>query len=184
VRPWTIAETKAWVRHSMREAFPRLFGENAAAAGERFYDAYRRFHLAGVQLLPDAKPMLADLSQDGPYLAVLSSKNGDLLRAEAQHLGVADYFSRLAGATDTSEDKPHALAMAHALEPGRLAAGPDVWYVGDTGLDVVCARRANCLSVLIGTLPALDGDQVHEPDLHFSTLTDFRGFVDGFRRTI
>ncbi|MGD9535822.1 MAG: HAD family hydrolase [Alphaproteobacteria bacterium] len=184
LKPWTIEQTKGWVRRSMREAFPGLFGANAEAAAARFYRAYRSLHLSNVRLMPETTALLDGLARRGAYLAVLSSKNGDLLRAEAEHLGVADYFARLGGATDTPEDKPSPLAMAHVLEPGRLAGGPDVWYVGDTGIDVVCARRAGCVSVVVGALPALDGDEAHEPDLHFSSLADLMAFVSGFGHTI
>ncbi|MSO69651.1 MAG: HAD family hydrolase [Alphaproteobacteria bacterium] len=183
-KPWTIDQTKSWVRHSMREAFPRLFGDRAEAASERFYEAYRRIHLARVQPLANAKDVLDDLVAQGLYLAVLSSKNGDLLRAEAKHLGLADYFARLVGATDTPSDKPSPVAFNHALEPSGVPAGAAVWYVGDTGLDVICARRANCVAVLVGPSPALDGDEPQEPDLNFSSLAEMRGFLTRFRRTI
>ncbi len=182
--PWTIDETKAWVRHSMREAFPRLFGSRAEAAGERFYEAYRRVHLDRIRPMAATRETLEGLVGQGLYLAVLSSKNGDLLRAEASHLGLGGYFSRLVGATDTSADKPSPVALRHALEPSGIAAGAEVWYVGDSGIDVVCARRSGCVAVLVGPAPALDGDDVLEPDLHFSSLGELRGFLSRFRRTI
>lgn len=182
--PWTIEETKAWVRHSMREAFPKLFGSHAEAAGERFYAAYRRVHLARIRPMAEAREALQELAGQGLYLAVLSSKHGDLLRAEAEHLGLAGYFGRLVGATDTPADKPSPVALSHALEPSGIPAGTGVWYVGDTGIDVVCARRSNCVAVIVGPTPALDGDQPHEPDLHFSTLGELRGFLSRFRHTI
>ncbi|MSO74877.1 MAG: HAD family hydrolase [Alphaproteobacteria bacterium] len=131
-----------------------------------------------------AKEMLDDLAEQGLYLAVLSSKNGDLLRAEARHLRFAGYFSRLVGATDTTSDKPSLIAFNHALEPSGVPAGAEVWYIGDTGLDVVCAMRSSSVAVLIGSSPAFDGDEAHEPDLHFSSLADLRGFLTRFRRTI
>jgi hypothetical protein len=33
-------------------------------------------------------------------------------------------------------------------------------------------------------LPALDGDEAHAPDLHFSSLAELMGFVTGFAHTI
>ena len=182
--PWTLDETKAWVRRSMREAFPALFGPNAEAATQRFYAAYRAMHLERVRLVGEARETLDALSAAGIYLAVLSSKNGDLLRREAQHLGVAPFFARLVGATDTPEDKPSPLALRHALAPGGLEPGGHVWYVGDTGIDVVCARRAGCVAVVIGEGPALDGDDTHEPDLQFSGLGALKDFVAAAARTI
>jgi phosphoglycolate phosphatase len=182
--PWTLDETKAWVRRSMREAFPTLFGPNAEAATQRFYAAYQAMHLERVRLMGEARETLDALSAAGIYLAVLSSKNGDLLRREAQHLGVATFFARLVGATDTPEDKPSPLALRHALAPGGFEPGEQVWYVGDTGIDVLCARRAGCVAVVIGEGPALDGDEAHEPDLQFSGLKALKEFVAAVAHTI
>lgn len=177
--PWTLAETKSWVRRSMRDSFPELFGERSRAAQRLFYDSYEDRHLRDLRLLPGARETLADLANADVYLAVVSSKNGTFVRAEAAHLGLDGYFARLVGAMDSEHDKPAREAIELALADSDVAPGPDVWYVGDTGIDVVCARNAGCRAVLIAEGEARDGDKVYEADQQVKDHAAFRGFIRG-----
>ena len=72
---------------------------------------------------------------------MISNKQGPLLRAEAAHLGWAGQFRSLVGAGDAAADKPDPAPFALALPALGLAAGPAVWYVGDTALDMQAARQ-------------------------------------------
>ena len=42
---WRFDETKARVRHSLRDSFPRLFGDRWIKARDIFYDAFERTHI-------------------------------------------------------------------------------------------------------------------------------------------
>ncbi len=77
------------------------------------------------------------------------------------------YFQHLVGAGDAALDKPHAAPMLLALEGSGIACD-EAWYVGDTALDMECARNAGCLGVLLGAR-ALDDETFARfpPDLHF-----------------
>jgi phosphoglycolate phosphatase len=102
---------------------------------------------------------------------VLSNKTGRILRLEADHLGWTRHFQRLVGAGDAQADKPDPIAMRFALE-GSGFTGADVWYVGDTALDMECAARAGCTAVLLGTLDAEDqGFAKFPPQLRFADFT-------------
>ena len=84
--PWTFEETKARVRRSMRESFPPLFGERWEEAGDYFYACFKENHLEGLTPCDGAEDMLRRLHDEGVYLGIVSNKNGDLLREEAEHL--------------------------------------------------------------------------------------------------
>ena len=47
--PWTLAETKARTRASLRDGFPRLFGERAKEAGRIFSDYFAARHLESLR---------------------------------------------------------------------------------------------------------------------------------------
>lgn len=163
---WTVAETRSRVRHSLRDSFPGLFGEAWPLARDTFYAAFAERHLAEVRLLDGAQAAL-DAAGDA-WQAVVSNKSGRFLRAEAAHLGVAGRFGMLVGAGDAAADKPDpaAIRLGLAGRPG----GTDVWYVGDTRLDMDAARAAGCLAVLVGPADH-DGGPTHcAPDLHFADL--------------
>ena len=175
--PWTFAQTKAWVRRSMRDSFPDLFGADAVQAEHLFYGHYRANHLERLTPLAGASETLAALHRDGLHLGVLSSKQGDLVRDEAEHLGWSGYFGRIVGAGDGPLDKPAPEAMALALEGAGIATGPDVWYVGDTGIDVTSARNAGCVSMIVSADPPRDGDCPREPNHQVADHAALQGFL-------
>jgi len=173
--PWSAAEVRARVRVSLRESFPAMFGARWLEARRVFYGRFHDLHLAHLKALPGAAAALARLSDDGFYLGVVSNKRGDLLRREAVHLGWDAHFSALVGAGDAVRDKPAREPIDLALSPGAISAGRAVWFVGDAGIDMACARAAGCVPVLIGPGPEREEFRDHPPEHHapdFSALLD------------
>jgi len=168
---WTLEETRARVRASARDSFPLLFGARAEEATELFYRIFEADHLAKLRAHAGATEMLEGLAGRGDiYLAVVSNKRGPILRREAAHLGWDRFFVRLVGANDATRDKPAAEAVEMALAGSGLAPGPDVWFVGDTDIDMACAVNTGCQPVLLRETPPEDGEfgpqvpRIHVPD--------------------
>ena len=168
--PWSLAEVRARVRSSARETFPRLFGKRADEAMQIFYDRFTAVHLDTLETLPGAVDLLDTLETLGIYRSVVSNKHGAFLRLEAERLGWDRRFAHLIGAGDAEEDKPSPAPIAMALEGSGISAGEAVWYVGDTLIDIECARNAGCVSVLVG-----DGHgeetAAADPDIRLSDLS-------------
>ncbi len=163
---WSRAEVLANVRKSLRDSFPVHFGDEWERARDIFYDAIHATHLDAVHPLPGTAPMLAAAA--AWPLGVVSNKQGALLRQEAAHLGLATHFRILVGAGDAVADKPSAAPLLMALQALGLPPGRDVWYVGDTAIDMEAARAAGCLAVLLGDA-AHDGGIAHcAPDMVFA----------------
>jgi phosphoglycolate phosphatase len=148
--PWTIEETRERVRLSLRESFPRIFGERWEEAQRIYLDRFRAIHLGRLTPLPGREAMLSALAADGHYLAVVSNKTGAVLRNEVAHLGWSPLFGAIVGAGDAHTDKPHRAPVELALQPSGIAPGPDVWFVGDTAVDMECALASGCIPVLLG----------------------------------
>jgi phosphoglycolate phosphatase len=148
---WTIAETRERVRLSLREAFPRIFGERWEEARDIYLDRFRAIHLERLTALPGRTELLARLSDEGIFLGVVSNKTGSLLRREADHIGWTARFGSIVGAGDAPIDKPDAAPVRLALLPSAINPGETVWLVGDTGIDMECARNASCVPVLLGS---------------------------------
>ncbi|HEY5208422.1 MAG TPA: HAD family hydrolase [Stellaceae bacterium] len=154
--PWTIAETKARTRLSLKEAFPPIFGERWEEARDHYLSHFAAIHLARIKPLPGVLAMLDGLAELGVPLAVVSNKTSATLRREAAHFGWHGRFARLVGAGDADADKPAAAPILMALAALDLKPGLDAWYVGDTALDMECAANAGCHPVLLHTEPAGD----------------------------
>jgi phosphoglycolate phosphatase len=148
--PWTLEECKARVRLSLRDSFPALFGERWEQARQTYLDAFRAVHLERLSILPGVVELLDHLLHNDFYLGVVSNKTGSILRREADRLGWTGYFRRLVGATDAAFDKPDAAPVRLALDGSGIQRGADVWFVGDTAIDMQCAANSGCVPVLLG----------------------------------
>jgi len=146
--PWDHARMLREVRRSLRETFPEMFGADWERARDIFTAEVRAVNLSVLRPL-DGSPALLDAAARWP-IAVVSNKQGPILRREAEHLGWTRRFRALLGAGDCAADKPDPAPMRAALASVGAASGPDVWYIGDTHLDMEAARRAGVSAVLLG----------------------------------
>jgi phosphoglycolate phosphatase len=178
---WTLEEAKVRVRHSLRDTFPKMFGDRWEEARDIYYKSYFALHLQELKALPDVAPMLEALGQAGIYLGVVSNKNGDILRKEVEHLGWRHHFGALVGAGDAAKDKPACEPLEMALTVSGIACGSDVWYVGDTGMDMQCAGAGACIPVLLRRPPFDEAEFApHPPKYRFPdprNLLDFLGLL-------
>lgn len=167
MQTWTLEETRRRVRGSMRDSYPALFGERWQEAGAVFYARFEASHLDSLAPLDGAEAMLAALHEAGFYLGVVSNKKGDYLRKEAARLGWDRYFGRIVGAFDAAEDKPSPVPVHLALAGSDVQPGAEVWFVGDADIDIECAARAGCVSVLLReTAPDVNEFIGYPPVIH------------------
>lgn len=150
IPPWTFDETKQRVKHSLRDSFPLLFGEQWEAAGKAYQNYYQSMHLQQLETLPESEEVLKFLKDKGVYTVVVSNKKGPNLRKEVEHIGWSDYFASLVGSDDAEHDKPHADPVHMAFAGSGITPGADVWFVGDTVVDLECAKNTHCVPILYG----------------------------------
>ncbi|MSO54148.1 MAG: HAD family hydrolase [Rhodospirillales bacterium] len=166
---WTHEEVRGRVRRSLRESFPPLFGARWEEAAVHYYEIFHAIHLKKLTPLMGARQMLDELAADGFTLGVVSNKKGDVLRRESAHLGWDGYFLRIVGAQDAPRDKPCIDVVDLALTGSGVARGPDVWFVGDTEIDLECAANAGCIGVLLRpSEPGPAEFQSYPPARHFA----------------
>ncbi len=177
--PWTMAETKLRVARSLRDSFPLLFGQRWEEARRLYLDTFVAIHLEDLKPVEGAAELIGELAADGFYLGVVSNKTGGILRREAEHLGWTPHFTRLVGAGDAVLDKPEAAPIRLALAGSGIGCD-EAWYVGDTALDMECAKNAGCVGVLLGAR-ALEEESFARfpPDLHFSECRALARYVNG-----
>ena len=166
---WTLDQTRERVRRSLREVFPEMFGDRWEEARDVFYSRFREVHVNMLAPMKGAEALLRLLASRGVYLGVVSNKLGEHLRCEAAHLGWGELFGRIVGANDAERDKPAPQPVALALSGSDIAPGGDVWFVGDTGIDLECARNAGCQGILIREIGPRPGEfDGCQPALHFA----------------
>ena len=178
-RPWSLEETRGRVRRSLREAFPEMFGTRWEEAREIFYRRFDAIHLERLAVCDGAQALIALLVDRGVCLSVVSNKMGGNLRREAAHLGWTGHFFRLVGATDAARDKPAIEPVELALSGSGVERGADVWFVGDTAIDIECSHRAGCTGILVRETPPRGGDfAAFPPQAHFVRCDDLRRHIE------
>ena len=148
---------------------------------DRFRAAYLRVlpdHLPRCtgRVLPGVTELLDLLSERGDVaVGLLTGNVQEGARIKLGYYGLMHHF-RFGGFGDVHYERNdvarEALAVVHAFSNGR-AAPERIWVIGDTPLDVSCARHigARCVAVVTGnhTLEELTAAQ---PDLLLNDLSD------------
>jgi phosphoglycolate phosphatase-like HAD superfamily hydrolase len=137
-------------------------------------------------VMPGVRELLETLrSDDQMFVALLTGNFVEAAEIKLRHFGLWDYFPCGAFGDDALERNDLvgiAIARARARGLPPLAA-TDIVVVGDTPLDVACARAAGALAVAVATgshdaqaLRATGADAV------FDDLSDCEAFLDLLRR--
>lgn len=182
---WSAEETKVRLGASLRDNFPRLFGERSEQARILYRAYFLSHHLKRIRAFAGAQSLLADLFSGNSSnnfdieMAIISNKIGSALRAEVSHLGWQKYFGAVLGAEDCTSDKPDPACMTEALSRLGLAssASASVIYIGDSLVDMEFAHRSNALGVLLSA-EAMDSRFAEYPAHHqVSDFTSLRALL-------
>ncbi|MDP9195666.1 MAG: HAD family hydrolase [Pseudomonadota bacterium] len=173
--PWTLGEAQVRMKRSARDIMPQLFGDRASVAEKAFHAAYRSLHLEALAPCDGAERILALLHESEIPAAVVSNKTGSILRDEVAMLGWERYFVRTVGARDAARDKPAVDVVLMALESTGIAPGPDVWFVGDTDVDMECAHTSGCTPILLGVEKMAGGMELWPPAAYIPDCNRLHG---------
>ncbi len=174
---WSLKKTRSNVRRSLRESFPKIFGDKWEDAADIFYTQIRASHLETLKPLYFAEELLEQLMEAKITLGIVSNKTGDLLRAECEFLGWNSYFTNIIGAGDSQKDKPAADPIFLCLDGSSIIPSLDTWYVGDAPTDIECAKKAGVTSVLIRNSHITADYACFPPDFHFKDLCEMAEFL-------
>ncbi len=184
--PWSFEDVKGGrqnIHHSVRDSFPKIFGDRWEEARQHYYTAFLDCHIEKIVPLPDIAELLEMLAETDIYMAVVSNKTGPYLRREAEHLGFDKHFDKVVGATDAESDKPTAAPVYMALEGSGIEAEDGVWFIGDSTTDIECALNSGCMPVYFGSHPFPEhyhsDERLDYKIPHFKTHDELKKFFGG-----
>ncbi len=138
------------LNRSLRDYFHHIFADNIKEARDTYYGYYDEFS-QDLLSFAQAEEVLQLLQQYKVFTAVVSNKGGERLRKEIHHkFSWQAYFSAIVGAGDVSEDKPSAIPAKFALQDSQLKDYSDVWFIGDSLVDLKTAENLGCKGILFG----------------------------------
>lgn len=106
-------------------------------------------HDTTTKLIPGVKETLSQLKSAGVILGVVTGKRRQLALRGLRLFGLDAYMQVIVTPEDTTEHKPHPAPVLKALE--LLGEQPDhTVMVGDSTLDLACARAAGTYTAAVG----------------------------------
>ena len=178
---WDVTTAKANIRHVAHEYLPTLFGERWEEALDVYRTYYRSTH-ATSPAFEKATDLMVHLKSNGARLGIISNKNEAILQSAYELSPYKPYMDVVLGALAERPGKPDPMVMELALQQlGHEGPRENIWYVGDTDVDMEFARNAGVKSVFIENagLDRMEDIQLsHKPDLAFKSLADFLKHLD------
>jgi phosphoglycolate phosphatase len=134
---------EAEIGHPLDVMFPTLGVEKdkVEAYVHAYKMHYREISCAKTVLLPDALEAVK-LASKYATLGVVTTKTAKYSIELLEHMGLMHYFDVLIGREDVINPKPHPEPIQKALAKLPTVTD-DIWMIGDTCMDMLCAKDAN-----------------------------------------
>ncbi len=146
-KPMTYEEFLVKPAVSIRDFIKSMVPASQIATAESIF--FKNTMNLDAVLFPHAQSVIHWLHDLNVPTAVVSNKGGLRLRKEIDSLGLSHIFYCAIGDGDTPENKPSPLPLLHALSHKKMDPCKDVWFVGDSLIDIQCAHHAGCTPVSV-----------------------------------
>ncbi len=141
------------LEYSMETSFPEVSKEESV----KIYRDWQKEHfLDMIHLFPGVEEMLAEVKARGYRTGIATSRLSESLHRALAHFDLYKYFDAIVAVEDIEEAKPAPDTIYKVLD--KLNARPEnAIMMGDSRLDILCARNAGVPSVLVGWSATLAG---------------------------
>ncbi len=118
---------------------------------DAYKEKYRTISKEKTKLLENTIEAL-ELASSFARLSIVTTKTGKYTSPLLEHMNILKYFEHITGREDVEHPKPHPEPIIRTLDLMKLEKTANIWMVGDTHLDLICANSAgvNSVAVLCG----------------------------------
>lgn len=131
-----------------------LFPDRPADFHEEIASRYREIYDGkAIEIcppFPGLKDFLRQLKDAEILISIASSKRRHLIDTVLDHLGIADYFSLVVGATDITQHKPHPESVHFTVNKLQVPLSQTV-VIGDSSFDLDMAKNAGVDAIGVTT---------------------------------
>ncbi len=152
--PFPIAQVKEMIGGGIPKLVERALRAHGVSESELlplaadFVKYYRENLTTRTMLYEGAAELLETLKGEGRRIGLCTNKQHDLTIETIKQLGIAKYFSAVAGEREGHPRKPDAAPLLGVLQALGATPGNAV-MVGDSGADVECAKAAGVVPVVV-----------------------------------
>ena len=111
-----------------------------------YKEHYRKISRKKTVLLPNAKEAIEEAAAFA-RLGIVTTKTGRYSRELMEYFGLLHYFEVLIGREDVENPKPHPEPIENAIAMMHPQEGEKIYMIGDTKLDMECAKEADVEAV-------------------------------------
>lgn len=142
----TFEELSRYFGPRESKVFEAIVGEDLADAAYSVCRAYLDQNMGRLPLHAGVREVLDSLKQASVPVSIVTGRSWDTTELILKHHGILDRFVTVVADNHVSQPKPAPDGLALAL--GRMGLGPkEVFYVGDSGMDMLAAKRVGCAGV-------------------------------------
>jgi phosphoglycolate phosphatase len=181
INEWNRAAEDEYRFYSRRHAFPIIFGDKWEVINEKYIKKIDELGTSLIRPFDKVVEVLEYFTQQEVIMSVVSNKEANHLRDEIKHLGWDKYFHKIIGAADAEKDKPFPDPVYMAMTDLDIKDYKNVWFVGDSVVDIKCAINSGCIPVFLSDredmkeqVDKLNIDYIHAPD-HDKLINIHRG---------
>ncbi len=152
--PFPAAQVKEMIGGGIPKLVERALRAHGVSENELlplaadFVKYYRENLTACTTLYEGAAELLGRLKGEGRRIGLCTNKQHDLTVETIKQLGIAKYFSAVAGEREGHPRKPDPAPLLGVLQ-ALGASSEDAVMVGDSGADVECAKAAGAVPVVV-----------------------------------
>ncbi len=164
-------EIKKYIGSGAKELFNGILKDKSYV--EKAVDIFRYHYaqdpISQTKIFDGAFEVLTLLKEKDKKLAVVSNKLLEISQIILKALKLEDFFQEIVGPESYNERKPSPVPILKTIE--KLNTIPDrTVVIGDTYIDIICAKNANCFSALASWgYVKLDGKK---PDFVLNSFKD------------
>ncbi len=177
---WQNIKTKRDKNLSFRDNFKVLFGQQAEELYEAYKEVYKRKVVNEIKRPQFAAETLDFLRDKGVQIVLITNKDRALLDFELPLLYESSLFAKIVCGHEAPQDKPNKAQLLFGVSGLIEDINTDnVWMIGDSPMDSLCALSAGAKAIRIGK-PIWEDDMVSDNrDIVF--FTDFAEFYKALR---
>ena len=179
---WDVIKQRRDSNLSFRDNFRVIFGDKA----EEIYAQYREIYLRTAPRIvktPDRiMNILHLLQKEHIKIVIVSNKERELLLREKEYLYPQIEFDRVVCGHEAPRDKPYAEQLLYAVH-GLVSEinKQNVWMIGDSPMDSLCAISAGARAIRIGK-PIWNDDEEYLSQF-IEYFLDFSDFYDALKES-
>ena len=150
--PFSLEAFEGYFGQPREKLYVEIYGAENVEVAKIYFEKYVIENQAeGLKPVPGAQNLLEVMRSFGVPCGVVTNKKKELVMREIEHYGWEDFFTSVVGAGEADADKPSSAPLLMGIERADLThlSMQDIWLVGDTDNDLLCANRAGCKTILI-----------------------------------